>query len=84
MARPPKAAAAAKPGVGQGGGHRLAGLALVEPFQQGEFDGLCGSRISSVPIAMVERVGRRRRDVGGRVALQSTRHVRGDFRRAGT
>ena len=41
MGRPPKPAPAAKPGP-RPDGHRLAGLALVEPFQQGEFDGLCG------------------------------------------
>ena len=42
MVRSAKIAKAAKRSLRQDGKHSLAGLALVEPYQQGEFDGLCG------------------------------------------
>ncbi len=42
MARSSKTAPVAGPSQGGGGSHSLPGLTLIEPYQQGEFDGLCG------------------------------------------
>jgi hypothetical protein len=42
VARSAKMGLAGKLQARRAGGHRLASLAHVEPYQQGEFDGLCG------------------------------------------